>query len=180
MPTLSTPRGTNNFILKRERGRPRPGKAPPWSSNNTCPEHLQEHDRQPTEDFPLLKPISPPAPVKKESSFGNLFTGNQNDFHYLPQMMPTEMHDRRVQSPGAIIGVSPRQDAIHPAKFHRQHGLSCPQSRSAPGPADFQGRPSTILNITFSRPRMFEIRAEGKRMTGRVRVPGNFHPLGVH
>ena len=27
---------------------------------------------------------------------------------------------------------------------------------------------------------MFEIRAEGKRMTGRVRVPGNFHPLGVH
>ena len=27
---------------------------------------------------------------------------------------------------------------------------------------------------------MFEIREEGKRMTSRVRVPGNFHPLGVH
>ena len=106
MPTLSTPQGTNNFILNKEHGRPRPGKAPPWSSSNTRPEHVPEHDRPPTEEFPLLNPSSPPAPstrpVNQESSFGNLSSGNERLF-----LSPTDA-DCNARSNSTLPSSNPR------------------------------------------------------------------------
>ena len=106
MPTLPTPQGTSNDTRNKEHVRRRPGKAPPWSSSNTRPEHAPEHDRPPTREFPLLNPSSPPAPstrpVNQESSFGNLSSGNERLF-----LSPTDA-DCNARSKSTLPNSNPR------------------------------------------------------------------------